>query len=108
MSPLLIQPARSRQQAASLAEQLQRFASSRKGAAAAAAILLAGGGIAYIQQVQAQQKKARQRYVGDRHRDWAQTAVCLGPFRGLACFGSVRSWSLADSNQCLTQYIQEA
>lgn len=58
MTVLSIQPARGKQQAATLAKQLAQFAGSRRGAAAAAVVLLAGGGYAYIQE---QKQKARQR-----------------------------------------------
>ena len=63
MNTLSKQPARAKQQAARLTRHLQQFAISRRGAAVGAALLLAGGGYAYIQQLQAQQKKARERYV---------------------------------------------
>ena len=59
MVVLSIQPARGKQQAATLAKQIAQFAGSRRGAAAAAVILLAGGGYAYIQE---QKQKARPRY----------------------------------------------
>lgn len=59
MTVLSIQPARGKQQAATLAKQITQYASSGKGAAAAAVILLAGGGYAYIQE---QKQKTRQRY----------------------------------------------
>ena len=67
MNTLSKQPILGKQQATRLTRQLQQFATSRRGAAVGAAILLAGGGYAYIQQLQAQQKKARERYVEDRH-----------------------------------------
>ncbi|DBA67674.1 TPA: hypothetical protein ACH3X2_001266 [Trebouxia sp. C0005] len=60
MTTLLIPPG-GKQQAAGLARQLGQLASSRKGAAFAAAIVLAGGGFAYVQELQKQQKRARQR-----------------------------------------------
>ncbi len=61
MTLLSIIPAGGKQQAASLARQLGHFAGSRRGAALAAAVLLAGGGLAYVQEINKQQKKARQR-----------------------------------------------
>ncbi len=60
MTTLLIPPG-SKQQAAGFARQLGQLASSRKGAAFAAAVVLAGGGFAYLQELQKQQQRARQR-----------------------------------------------
>lgn len=98
MSPSSLQPIGTRQQAASLSGQVREFAGSRKGAAAAAAILLAGGGYAYLQQVQAQQKKARERYVGDKHPLCAAIDLPLGPLGDCGRTGSGCGWSLAASN----------
>ena len=67
MNTLSKQPVLGKQQAARLTRQLQQFAVSRRGAAFGAALLLAGGGYAYIQQLQAQQKKARERYVDSKY-----------------------------------------
>lgn len=67
MNTLSKQPVLGKQQAARLTRQLQQFAISRRGVAFGAALLLAGGGYAYIQQLQAQQKEARERYVDSRY-----------------------------------------
>ena len=58
---VLSKPAGGQQQAIALARQFGHFATSRRGAALAAAVVLAGGGVAYLQQLQSQQKRARER-----------------------------------------------
>lgn len=67
MNSLPKQSVLGKQQAERLARQLKQFAVSRRGAAVGAACLLVGGGYAYIQQLQAQQQKARGRYVDGTH-----------------------------------------